>query len=52
MIACGGKSIPKMGATGLAYDIAAQFQMDVTKTRPALVPLTFESERFKQKDQL
>lgn len=47
VIACGGKSIPKMGATGLAYDIAAQFQMNVTRTRPALVPLTFEPERFK-----
>ena len=47
VIACGGKSIPKMGATGLAYDIAAQFQMNVTRTRPALVPLTFEPERLK-----
>ncbi|MDA8577483.1 NAD(P)/FAD-dependent oxidoreductase [Rhodobacteraceae bacterium] len=47
VIACGGKSIPKMGATGVAYDIAAQFQMNVTRTRPALVPLTFEPERFK-----
>jgi predicted flavoprotein YhiN len=47
VIACGGKSIPKMGATGLAYEIAAQFQMNVTRTRPALVPLTFEPERFK-----
>ena len=47
VIACGGKSIPKMGATGLAYDIAAQFEMNVTRTRPALVPLTFEPERFK-----
>ncbi|MGB0531266.1 MAG: NAD(P)/FAD-dependent oxidoreductase, partial [Paracoccaceae bacterium] len=36
VIACGGKSIPKMGATGLAYEIAAQFQMNVTRTRPAL----------------
>ena len=47
VIACGGKSIPKMGASGLAYEIAAQFQMNVTRTRPALVPLTFEPERFK-----
>lgn len=41
VIACGGKSIPKMGATGLAYDIARRFGHRVTKTRPALVPLTF-----------
>jgi predicted Rossmann fold flavoprotein len=33
-----------MGATGLGYDIAAQFGLRVTETRPALVPLTFEAE--------
>ena len=42
VVASGGKSIPKMGATGLAYDIARQFGLAVTPTRPALVPLTFE----------
>lgn len=42
VIATGGKSIPKMGATGWAYDIARQFDIRVTETRPALVPLTFE----------
>ncbi|WP_297511369.1 NAD(P)/FAD-dependent oxidoreductase [uncultured Caulobacter sp.] len=42
VIASGGKSIPKMGATGLGYDIAKQFGLDVVETRPALVPLTFE----------
>jgi predicted Rossmann fold flavoprotein len=42
VIACGGKSIPKMGATGFGYDIARQFGLDVTETRPALVPLTFD----------
>ena len=47
MIACGGKSITKMGASGLAYEIATQFQRNVTRTRPALVPLTFEPESFK-----
>ena len=31
---CGGKSIPKMGATGLGYDIAPQFGLRVTETRP------------------
>lgn len=41
VLATGGKSIPKMGATGLAYRIAAQFGLAVTETRPALVPLTF-----------
>lgn len=42
VVACGGKSIPKMGATGFAYDIAARFGLRVTETRPALVPLTLE----------
>ncbi len=41
IVATGGKSIPKMGATGLGYHIAAQFGLPVTETRPALVPLTF-----------
>ncbi|WP_208348757.1 NAD(P)/FAD-dependent oxidoreductase [Pseudaestuariivita rosea] len=41
VIACGGKSIPKMGATGFGYQIARQFGLPVTDTRPALVPLTF-----------
>ena len=43
VIATGGKSIPKMGATGFGYEIAAQFDMRVTPIRPALVPLTFET---------
>ncbi|MDH4439994.1 MAG: NAD(P)/FAD-dependent oxidoreductase [Rhizobium sp.] len=42
IVACGGKSIPKMGATGFAYRIAEQFGLAVTETRPALVPLTLE----------
>ncbi len=41
VVACGGKSIPKMGATGLGYQIAEEFGLAVTETRPALVPLTF-----------
>ena len=41
VIACGGKSIPKMGASALGYQLAAQFGLAVTETRPALVPLTF-----------
>lgn len=48
VIATGGKSIPKMGATGFAYDIARQFGLGVTETRPALVPLTFSGERLDQ----
>ncbi|OYX36461.1 MAG: hypothetical protein B7Y99_01630 [Caulobacterales bacterium 32-69-10] len=42
VVATGGKSIPKMGATGWGYDVARQFGLAVTDTRPALVPLTFE----------
>lgn len=41
VVACGGKSIPKMGATGLGYQIADRFDLAVTETRAALVPLTF-----------
>jgi len=41
VIATGGLSIPKMGATGFAYDIARQFGHEVITPRPALVPLTF-----------
>lgn len=46
VLATGGKSIPKMGATGLAYDIARQFDIPVTDTRAALVPFTFTDQRF------
>lgn len=42
VIATGGKSIPKMGATGFGYKIAEQFGIKVVETRPALVPLTFD----------
>jgi predicted Rossmann fold flavoprotein len=42
VVATGGKSIPKMGATGWGYDVAGQFGVGVVPTRPALVPLTFE----------
>jgi predicted Rossmann fold flavoprotein len=42
VIATGGKSIPKMGASGFGYDVARQFGLAVTDTRPALVPLTFD----------
>lgn len=46
VIATGGPSIPKMGATGFAYDLAKQFGLNVIEPRPALVPLLLpESER-------
>lgn len=48
VVASGGKSIPKMGATGWGYDIARQFGLRVTETRPALVPLTFETGLLEQ----
>ncbi|ODT06915.1 MAG: hypothetical protein ABS35_45330 [Kaistia sp. SCN 65-12] len=42
VVASGGKSIPKMGATGLGYEIAGQFGLKLVDTRPGLVPLTFD----------
>jgi predicted Rossmann fold flavoprotein len=42
IVATGGKSIPKMGATGLAYDIARQFGLPLIEPRPGLVPFTLE----------
>ncbi|MGR2738932.1 NAD(P)/FAD-dependent oxidoreductase [Billgrantia sp. Q4P2] len=44
VIATGGLSIPTMGATGFGYDIARQFGLEVTETRPALVPFTLTSQ--------
>ena len=44
VIATGGPSIPKMGATGFAYDLARRFGMKVVEPRPALVPLTLGGE--------
>jgi len=40
VIATGGPSIPKMGATGFAYDVARRFGLKIIEPRPALVPLT------------
>ena len=48
VVATGGKSIPKMGATGWGYEVARQFGLRVTETRPALVPLTFEPGLLEQ----
>ena len=44
VIATGGPSIPKMGATGFAYDLARKFGLKVVEPRPALVPLTLGGE--------
>ena len=44
MLATGGPSIPKMGATGFAYQVAEQFGLRLVPPRPALVPLTFAGE--------
>ncbi|HVI51976.1 MAG TPA: NAD(P)/FAD-dependent oxidoreductase [Candidatus Sulfotelmatobacter sp.] len=47
VLATGGLSIPKMGATGFAYDVARRFGLSVTETRPALVPLRFTDDDLK-----
>ena len=44
VVATGGLSIPKMGATGFGYDLARQFGLRVHECRPGLVPLTFSGE--------
>ncbi|MFZ3484512.1 NAD(P)/FAD-dependent oxidoreductase [Sphingomonas sp. 3-13AW] len=44
VIATGGPSIPKLGATGFAYDLARKFGLKVVEPRPALVPLTLPAE--------
>ena len=44
VIATGGLSIPKMGATDFGYSVARQFGLKVCETRPGLVPLTFNDE--------
>lgn len=43
-IATGGLSIPKMGATGFAYDLARRFGLAIVEPRPGLVPLSFADE--------
>ncbi len=44
VVATGGPSIPKLGATGFAYDLARRFGLKVVEPRPALVPLTLSRE--------
>jgi predicted Rossmann fold flavoprotein len=48
VVATGGRSIPKMGATGFGYDLAARFGLALTEIRPALVPLTFDPEMLER----
>ena len=48
MVATGGLSIPKMGATGFGYDVARQFGIAIEPCRPALVPLTLAGEEHAQ----
>jgi len=48
VVATGGLSIPKMGATGFGYSIAEQFGLRIVECRPALVPLVFSAEDREQ----
>lgn len=45
VIATGGPSIPKMGATSFAYDLARKFGLKIVEPRPALVPLTLSADQ-------
>jgi hypothetical protein len=47
VVACGGLSFPKVGATDFGYRIAQQFDLKIEKTRPALVPLVFGGNGLK-----
>ena len=48
VVATGGLSIPKMGATSFGYELARQFGVKIQKTRPALVPLVFGAKDREQ----
>jgi predicted Rossmann fold flavoprotein len=52
VIATGGLSIPKIGATDFGYRIARQFGVRIVEPRPALVPLTFDGESWAPYSQL
>lgn len=52
VVATGGKSIPKMGATGFGYELANQFGLEIIEPRPALVPFTYASDRAEKWSQL
>ena len=46
VIATGGLSIPKIGATDFGYRVAKQFDLPIVTPRPALVPLSFDTETW------
>jgi predicted Rossmann fold flavoprotein len=48
VIATGGLSIPKIGASGFGYKIAEKFGLSLVDTRPGLVPLTFDADMLKR----
>ncbi len=48
VVATGGKSIPKMGATGFGYRIAETFGLPLIETRPGLVPMTFAEQELER----
>ncbi|MCU1286095.1 MAG: hypothetical protein JWO13_2445 [Acidobacteriales bacterium] len=52
VIATGGLSIPKMGATSFGYDLARQFGISIRDCRPALVPLTFNTADHRRYSEL
>jgi len=52
VLASGGLSIPKMGATGFAHDVAKQFGLSLVEPRPGLVPLTASSQELGFKSEL
>jgi hypothetical protein len=52
VVATGGLSIPKMGSSGFAYDIAKQFGLEVTNTRAGLVPFIFGQDYLKNLEDL
>ena len=52
VVATGGLSIPKMGATEFGYDLAGQFGLKIIETQPALVPLTLNSADRKNYSEL
>ena len=47
VVACGGLSIPLLGASGLGYDLARQFGLAVVEPRPALVPMVLGGDEAK-----
>ncbi|MDP3740028.1 MAG: NAD(P)/FAD-dependent oxidoreductase [Hyphomonadaceae bacterium] len=47
VVATGGRSIPKMGSSGYAYDVARKFGLKIVEPRPALVPFTFHEQMLK-----